>query len=106
MVRPTVLDPDALAAALAAPDAPAWQVADGRLVRTIECPTFAAAIEFVVAVGRLAEAADHHPDIDIRWRTVSLVLVTHDAGGLTELDFALARAIDAEVPETTEDGTP
>jgi 4a-hydroxytetrahydrobiopterin dehydratase len=47
-----------------------------------------------MAVGALAEEADHHPDIDIRWRTVHLVLVTHDAGGLTELDLALARAID------------
>jgi 4a-hydroxytetrahydrobiopterin dehydratase len=106
MARPGVLDPDALAAALDAPDGPAWTVADGRLVRSVECPTFAAAIDFVVAVGRLAEEADHHPDIDIRWRTVSLALVTHDAGGLTELDLALARAIDAEVAEMTEDGTP
>ena len=56
---------------------------------------FPAALDFVVAVGNLAEEADHHPDIDIRWRTVRLALVTHDAGGITELDFALARAIDA-----------
>lgn len=53
------------------------------------------------AVGRLAEEADHHPDIDIRWRTVRLALVTHDAGGITELDLALARAVDA-----LGDGTP
>ena len=48
-----------------------------------------------MTVGGLAEQADHHPDIDIRWRTVRLALVTHDAGGITELDFSLARAIDA-----------
>jgi 4a-hydroxytetrahydrobiopterin dehydratase len=48
----------------------------------------------VMAVGQLAEAADHHPDIDIRWRTLSFRLSTHSAGGLTEKDFALAREID------------
>ena len=52
------------------------------------------AIAFVVRVGFLAEAADHHPDIDIRWRTVHLALSTHDAGGLTALDFDLATKID------------
>jgi 4a-hydroxytetrahydrobiopterin dehydratase len=55
---------------------------------------FAAALEFVNAVGAAAEAANHHPDIDIRWNTVHLVLTTHDAGGLTVLDLALAGAID------------
>ena len=77
------------------PDAPAWDLVDGTLVKVVECPSFPAALDFVVAVGALAEEADHHPDIDIRWRTVRLALVTHDAGGITELDFALARAIDA-----------
>jgi len=65
------------------------------LVKVVECASFPAAIDLVAAVGRLAEDADHHPDIDIRWRTVRLALMTHDAGGLTELDFALARAVDA-----------
>ncbi len=55
---------------------------------------FADAIVFVVRVGFLAEAVDHHPDIDIRWRTVRLALSTHDAGGLTTLDFDLAARID------------
>ena len=95
MARPGRLDPAAVRAALAAPDGPAWELVDGTLVKTVECPSFPAALDFVVAVGRLAEEADHHPDIDIRWRTVRLLLVTHDAGGLTELDLALARAVDA-----------
>ncbi len=95
MARPSVLGPAELAAALAASDAPRWEVVDGLLVTTVECPSFPAALDFVVAVGRLAEDADHHPDIDIRWRTVRLALVTHDAGGITALDFDLARAIDA-----------
>lgn len=95
MVRPDRLDAAAVSAALAGPGAPAWDLVDGTLVKTVECPSFPAALDFVVAVGRLAEEADHHPDIDIRWRTVRLVLVTHDVGGLTRLDLDLARAIDA-----------
>lgn len=95
MARPPRLGEDEVAAALAGPDAPAWDLVDGTLVTTVECPSFAAALDFVVAVGRLAEEADHHPDIDIRWRTVRLVLVTHDAGGITRLDLEMARAIDA-----------
>jgi 4a-hydroxytetrahydrobiopterin dehydratase len=94
MARPARLDPATVESALAAPGGPAWALVDGTLVKTVECPSFPAALDFVMAVGALAEEADHHPDIDIRWRTVHLVLVTHDAGGLTELDLALARAID------------
>jgi len=95
MARPARLDQAEVAAALAAPDGPAWELVDGTLQRTVKCASFPAALDFVMAVGRLAEEADHHPDIDIRWRTVHLVLVTHDAGGLTRLDLDLARAIDA-----------
>jgi 4a-hydroxytetrahydrobiopterin dehydratase len=95
MTRPTRLDDAEVAAVLAGPDAPDWDLVDGMLVKTVECPSFPAALDFVVAVGRLAEAADHHPDIDIRWRTVRLALVTHDVGGLSVLDVALAREIDA-----------
>ncbi len=96
--RPVALDDAALAAALAAPDAPMWDLVDGMLVQTFECPSFSAALDFVMAVGRLAEEADHHPDIDIRWRKVRLALVTHDAGGLTELDLTMAKDIDALTP--------
>jgi 4a-hydroxytetrahydrobiopterin dehydratase len=95
MTRPTALDDAQVVAALAAPGAPNWDLVDGQLVKVVECTSFLAALAFVTAVGRLAEEADHHPDIDIRWRTVRLAVVTHDAGGLTELDFALARAVDA-----------
>ena len=94
MARPAPLDDAALAEALSGPDAPQWDLVGGRLVKVVACPSFAAALDFVMAVGRLAEEADHHPDIDIRWRTVTLALITHDADGLTELDFSLARAID------------
>ena len=54
---------------------------------------FAEALAFVNAVGAQAEAMDHHPDIDIRWNTVTLVLSTHSAGGLTGKDFELAKTI-------------
>ena len=95
MTRPIALGEGEVAAALAAPGAPEWDLVDGQLVKVVKCASFLAALDFVVSVGRLAEEADHHPDIDIRWRTVRLAVVTHDAGGLTELDFALARAVDA-----------
>ena len=60
------------------------------MVRTFQFADFCAALRFVNQVGELAEAAGHHPDIDIRHNRVRLSLVSHDAGGLTEKDFALA----------------
>jgi 4a-hydroxytetrahydrobiopterin dehydratase len=57
--------------------------------------SFPDAIAFVVRIGFLAEAADHHPDLDIRWRTVHVTLSTHDARGITKKDFDLAAQIDA-----------
>ena len=62
--------------------------------RTFVFDDFAAAVGFVVRVGFLAEAADHHPDIDIRWNKVTLVLSTHSEGALTAKDTALAAQID------------
>lgn len=76
---------------------PQWHVGDDRLVRSATAPTFPEAIAWVVAVAHTAEELDHHPDIDIRWRTVTFRLWTHSAGGVTELDLDLARRIDALV---------
>jgi 4a-hydroxytetrahydrobiopterin dehydratase len=73
---------------------PDWQIEAGELVRTWELKDFAAALAFVNQVGQLAEAAAHHPDIDIRYSKVRLALVTHDSGGLTPKDFDLAAQID------------
>lgn len=70
-----------------------WQVEHGELVRTFSFPDFRASLAFVNQVGELAEAAGHHPDIDIRYNKVRLALMTHDAGGLTTKDFDLARKI-------------
>ena len=71
-----------------------WAREGDALVTTVKLHDFAAALAFVNAVGAAAEAANHHPDIDIRWNKVRLVLSTHSAGGLTVLDIALAAAID------------
>jgi len=74
---------------------PQWQ-RDGEIItRTYEFKDFAAAMKFVNQVADLAEQAQHHPDMDIRWNRVALALTTHDAGGLTEKDFALAKQCDA-----------
>jgi len=67
-----------------------WQLEHGELVRTFTFVDFRASLAFVNQVGELAEAAGHHPDIDIRYNKVRLALVTHDAGGLTAKDFDLA----------------
>ena len=92
MGRRDLLDEKDLAAALAGVD---WQREGDAIVKTVKLPTFAAAIEFVRQVAEVAEAMDHHPDIDIRYRTVTLRVSTHSAGGLTAMDFELARAVDA-----------
>ena len=74
-----------------------WERTDGALRRSIKFPAFLDGIDAVRRVGELAEARDHHPDIDIRWRTVTFVLVTHSEGGITSKDVAMAREIDAVV---------
>ncbi|HUZ07383.1 MAG TPA: 4a-hydroxytetrahydrobiopterin dehydratase [Candidatus Paceibacterota bacterium] len=73
---------------------PGWQKNANIISRTFQFKDFPAAIKFVGAVAQLAEEAWHHPDIDIRWNKVTLALTTHDAGGLTKKDFALAKKFD------------
>lgn len=68
--------------------------ASGGIVRNMEFPTFADAIEFVNRVAVAADEHDHHPDIDIRYRRLKIVLVSHDVGGLSDRDFRMAGAID------------
>lgn len=74
---------------------PQWHRAGEIISRTFEFKDFPAAMKFVNTVAELAEQAQHHPDVDIRWNKVTLALTTHDAGGLTEKDFALAKQCDA-----------
>jgi len=74
---------------------PGWERDGDAIRKEFERESFPDAVAFVVRVGFLAEHADHHPDIDIRWRKVVLALSTHSAGGLTGKDFELARRIEA-----------
>ncbi len=71
-----------------------WEQHGDMICKTFKLPSFPAAIAFVTQVGFLAEAAAHHPDIDIRYNQVLLTLTTHDVGGLSAKDFDLAAAID------------
>ncbi len=71
-----------------------WHRLSGALRRSVKFDSFLAGIEAVRKVAELAERADHHPDIDIRWRTVTFALATHSAGGITAKDVELAREID------------
>ncbi|MFI0487597.1 4a-hydroxytetrahydrobiopterin dehydratase [Actinomadura sp. 9N215] len=73
---------------------PAWTRDGDAIRRQVTAPSFPAGIDVVTDVARAAEDADHHPDIDIRWRTLTFTLSTHSAGGLTGKDFDLAATID------------
>jgi 4a-hydroxytetrahydrobiopterin dehydratase len=72
-----------------------WKLDNKEIVRTYEFPDFVRAMEFVRQVAEKAEAAGHHPDIDIRYNKVRLALVSHDAGGLTDRDIAMARSLNS-----------
>lgn len=89
----TVLSPDDRRALLAAH--PAWAIVDDVLHREFRFTDFAEAMGFVVRLGLVAEKADHHPDIDIRWNTVTVRLTTHSAGTLTNRDLDLVERIAA-----------
>jgi 4a-hydroxytetrahydrobiopterin dehydratase len=84
------LTPEQARAKLA--ELPGWDLADKAITRTFKFADFAEAIAFVVRLGFAAEAADHHPDIDIRYKRVTLTYSTHSEGGLTEKDFEGAEA--------------
>lgn len=87
-----LLSEEELGAALV--NAPEWRQTGNEIYRSFTLPSFPAALVFAVAVGHLAERSDHHPDILIQYKKVTLKLSTHSAGGLTEKDFSLAREID------------
>lgn len=72
-----------------------WELREGALSKLYKFKEFLEAIAFVNRVAQLAEAQDHHPDILIRYNKVTLTLVTHSAGGLTQKDFQLARAVES-----------
>ena len=78
-------------------DLPNWHLEDGKLVRDYTFPDFVAAMAFVNKVADLAESANHHPDIDIRYNQVRLALISHDSGGLTKRDIKLATRLNTEI---------
>lgn len=92
-----ILDDVALHGVMA--ERPHWEVRNGALVRSVQAPTYAAGIQLVNAVADAAEKANHHPDMDIRWTTITFRLWTHVAGGITEYDVALAATIDDLIDE-------
>ena len=72
-----------------------WTLINGEITRTVMVKDFQVALLFVNAVGLLAESAQHHPDITIKYNRITFGLTTHDSGGLTDKDFALAAQINA-----------
>ena len=74
---------------------PGWRVEGRELIKEFQFATYLAGIEFVHQVAHLAEEMNHHPDLLVRWRKVTVRLATHSAGGLTGLDFELAGKIEA-----------
>ncbi len=94
---PRLLTPEEITRQLA--DLDGWTGDAKALKRTVKAADFPTAIRIVDRVAEVAEEMNHHPDIDIRWRTLHFTLVTHSAGGVTQNDVELARRIDAIVRE-------
>lgn len=89
---PRLLSDDEIQAELA--NLPQWRREGAEIVRSVQEETFAAGIALVGRVAEVADELDHHPDIDVRWTSVTFRLSTHSAGGLTARDFRLAAEID------------
>lgn len=92
---PVKMGPEQIAAALAA--RPEWSESGGAIHRTFAFSNFVQAMDFVNKVAVAAEAANHHPDVLIRYNKVTMTLSTHDAGGITTKDFDLAAKMDGMV---------
>jgi 4a-hydroxytetrahydrobiopterin dehydratase len=91
MAGPRLLDPEEITRQLA--DLPGWRFATAGLHASYAAPDFPTAVRLVGEIGDAAETMNHHPDIDLRWRTVRLTCSTHSAGGVTQLDVELAHQI-------------
>ena len=81
-------------AAHALTEIPAWRAERGAITRTFETEGWGTTLMLVNAIGFVAEAADHHPDLEVSWAKVTVRLSTHSAGGITDKDIALAREIE------------
>ena len=100
--RPRPLPDDQVSARLGA--LPSWSRDEGGLVREFRFASYMDGIEFVNRVAREAELMDHHPDLSVSWRRVVVRLTSHDAGGITGRDFALAGRIDALLGGAAQEG--
>ena len=76
------------------PEVPGWALTAGKLEKTFRFPSFAKAFGFMTSVALVAEAMGHHPDWSNVYNRVTIALVTHDVGGISVLDFSLAKQID------------
>jgi 4a-hydroxytetrahydrobiopterin dehydratase len=74
---------------------PGWSRRGDAITKTFQFRDFLTGIDFVALVAKAADAADHHPDIDIRYTKVTCALSTHSAGGITQMDLEMAKKIDA-----------
>jgi 4a-hydroxytetrahydrobiopterin dehydratase len=99
-----VLTPDEIASRLK--DLPGWELRDGWIRRAYATPGWPHTLMLVNAIGYRAEAAFHHPDMNVGWAQVTVKLQTHSAKGITEKDFALAREIEAVATWLPEKGGP
>lgn len=95
-----LLDADSVRNAVSVLDG--WEGGPDAIVRTVGLDSFPEAIAVVDRVAVVAEEMDHHPDIDIRWRTLTFRCATHSAGGVTTRDIALANRIDRIVAEAVQ----
>jgi 4a-hydroxytetrahydrobiopterin dehydratase len=91
MATPRLLDREEITRQLA--DLPGWRFVGSGLQASYDAPDFPTAVRLVAEIGDAAETMDHHPDIDLRWRTIRLACSTHSAGGVTQLDVELAHQI-------------
>lgn len=91
-MKRSLLTEEEIAAALTTLEG--WSVEGNELVKTFRFPSYLAGIDFVSRLAHAAEAMNHHPDLLVGWRKVVMRVCTHSAGGLTELDVALAREAD------------
>ena len=92
-----LLEPDDVRSQLA--EIPSWFVDGPSIRRTYDFPDFAAAIRWIDQMAVVAEAMDHHPDVDLRWRRVLVTLTTHSEGGITALDTDLAHRLESKARE-------
>ena len=93
MARPSKLDQAAIDVWVASN--PGWELDDQAIAKSLTFADFATAFGFMTRIAIIAERMDHHPEWSNVYNRVEVRLTTHDAGGITELDFALAEAIDA-----------